>query len=167
MPESTFKLFRWLGRIVAAPGAVFLHVIHIFSVTWAVIVHSTKPSTWSAPARNVLARQVLFSGIEGVVFISLMALLIGVSVVLQASTWLSTLGQSTYVGPVLVVLVVREVGPLMTNFIVIGRSGVAIATEMSEMKVRGEVRVLDSLGIDPFLYLVVPGWLGWRCRCLP
>jgi phospholipid/cholesterol/gamma-HCH transport system permease protein len=65
-------------------------------------------------------------------------------------------GQSQYLGPILVAVIVRELGPLMANLIVIGRSGNAIAAEMAIMKVTGEVRVLDAQGIDPFIYLVVP-----------
>ena len=57
-------------------------------------------------------------------------------------------------------VIVRELGPLLVNFVVIGRSGTAIATELGNMKVSGEVRILDAQGLDPFTYLVLPRVLG-------
>jgi phospholipid/cholesterol/gamma-HCH transport system permease protein len=110
--------------------------------------------------RNVLARQILFTGLEASGFISLIAVIVGVLVVVQAQYWLTRLGQTALIGPILTAVVLRELGPLLTNFVVIARSGTAISTELANMKVHGEVRTLDALGIDPFVYLVVPRVLG-------
>jgi len=119
-----------------------------------------RPGQWPAPAREVLARQVLFTGIESLRFILLAGLAVGLAVVLQAKVWLDKFGQSDMVGPLLVAVIIREIGPLLVNFIVIGRSGTAIASELSMMRVRGEVDLLDAQGIDPFLYLARPRVLG-------
>ena len=130
------------------------------ALIWAVLMRMLRPSTWSAPVRNVLARQVLFTGLEASGFVSLIAVVVGVLVVVQAQYWLMRLGQTALIGPILTAVVLRELGPLLTNFVVIARSGTAISTELANMKVHGEVRTLDILGVDPFLYLVVPRVLG-------
>jgi len=132
----------------------------IAATVWAVVVHAFRPATWPRTTRDVLARQVLFTGVEAVRFVGLIALMVGISVVVQTQVWLSKVGQSALLGPVLVMVIVREVGPLVTNFVVIGRSGTAIATELGNMRVSGEAHVLDAQGLDPFLYLVVPRVLG-------
>lgn len=106
--------------------------------------------------RDVLARQILFTGVEASGFIILISLLIGVSVVVQSRLWLVKVGQSALLGPILVTVIIGELGPLLVNFIVIGRSGTAIATEMGSMRVSGEVGLLDSQGLDPLVYLVWP-----------
>ena len=130
------------------------------AVVWAVLVQAARPRTWTAPMRNVLARQVLFTGLEATSFVALIAVIVGVLVVVQAQYWLMRLGQAALIGPILTAVVVREVGPLLTNFVVIARSGTAISTELANMKVHGEIRALDALGIDPFIYLVIPRVLG-------
>jgi phospholipid/cholesterol/gamma-HCH transport system permease protein len=130
------------------------------AVVWAVFLKALRPGTWTAPMRNVLARQILFTGLEASGFISLIAVIVGVLVVVQAQYWLTRLGQTALIGPILTAVVLRELGPLLTNFVVIARSGTAISTELANMKVHGEVRTLDALGIDPFVYLVVPRVLG-------
>ena len=80
---------------------------------------------------DVLMRQILFTGFDAWRFISMIALLVGVAVVMQAQLMLTKLGLSEKLGTILVAVVIREVGPLLTNFAVIGRSGNAMASEMA------------------------------------
>ena len=118
------------------------------------------PRYWRPTVRDVLARQIYFTGVEAVPFVGTVAVLAGVAIVVQAQVWLNRVGQSALVGPLLVAVVIRELGPLLTGFIVIGRSGTAIASELASMKVNREVEILDSQGLDPFVYLVLPRVLG-------
>jgi len=133
---------------------------HVVAVAATVAACACRPAHWSRPIRNVLARQILFTGVDAVRFMSMIALLMGLSVVLQTQVWLSKFGQSTFIGPLLVAIIVREAAPLLVNFVVIGRSGTAIASELSTMRVAGEIRLLDSMGLDPLIYLVMPRVLG-------
>ncbi len=133
---------------------------HLAAVTAAVLMLTFRGEVRRRTVRDVLARQILFTGFEAIRFISLLALLIGLSVVVQTQVWLTRVGQTELLGPVLVMVIVRELGPLLVNFIVIGRSGTAIAIELGNMNVSGEVRVLDSQGLDPLVYLVWPRVLG-------
>jgi phospholipid/cholesterol/gamma-HCH transport system permease protein len=133
---------------------------HVASVAAAVIAVACRASSWSRPIRNVLARQILFTGVDSVRFVGMIALLVGLSVVLQTQVWLSRFGHSTLIGPLLVSIIIREVGPLLINFVVIGRSGTAISSELATMRVAGEIRLLDGLGLDPLVYLVLPRVIG-------
>lgn len=135
-------------------------VTYLLAVVWTALAVAVQPRHWPPAVRNVLARQILFTGYEAARFVALIAFLVGVSVVVQTQVALAKFGQSGLLGPILVMVLVREIGPLLTNFVVIGRSGTAMATEMANMKVNGEVQVLDAQGLDPFLYLVVPRVLG-------
>jgi phospholipid/cholesterol/gamma-HCH transport system permease protein len=110
--------------------------------------------------RQVAARQVLFTGVEAVPFVALLALLSALSLVVQGQVQLGGLGQSDFLGQLLVVVLVRELGPLLIAMVVIARSGSAIAAEVANMRVAGEIRALEWSGIDPFRYLVVPRLAG-------
>ncbi len=131
-----------------------------FSVALAVLVEGARPSNWTPPLRSVFLRQVLFTGVDAVRFVATIGALVGLAVVLQAHVWLTRLGQTALFGPLLVAVLVREAGPLLVNFVLIGRTGTAIAAELSAMRVTGELHVLDAQGVDPFLYLVVPRGLA-------
>ena len=135
-------------------------LVYLCAAIFSVLRLAVKPRFWPRTVRNVLARQILFTGFEAVRFVSLVAFMVGISVVVQAQVWLTKFGQSALLGPILVMVVIREVGPLLANFVVIGRSGTAIATELGNMKVAGEIRVMDAMGLDPFSYLVLPRVIG-------
>src|SRR5204862_5035022 len=69
-------------------------------------------------------------------------------------------GQSQMLGPLLVAVVARELGPLLTNIIVIVRSSSAMATELGVLKINGHVKGLEDQKTDPFVHLVMPRVLG-------
>jgi phospholipid/cholesterol/gamma-HCH transport system permease protein len=81
-------------------------------------------------------------------------------VVVQLSFWAGEAGQSQLLGPLLVAIVARELGPVLINLVVILRSGSAMTTELGVLKISGEVRALEARGSDPFLHLVMPRVLG-------
>lgn len=151
---------NWIARTGEEALARWGSLARVVSVIWAVLCVSVRPAAWPRTVRNVLARQVLFTGYEAARFVALVAAMVGISVVVQAQVWLTKAGQAAMIGPVLVAVIVREAGPLLTNFIVIGRSGAAIAAELANMNVNGEVKTLDAQGLDPFAYLVIPRVLG-------
>ncbi|MCB1068871.1 MAG: ABC transporter permease [Verrucomicrobia bacterium] len=146
----------WVGLIGKKTRGRIASTLFLFGALASVAAHSVRPSYWNRTVRNVLARQILFTGVDATRLISLLAILIGASVVVQVQLWLTTFGQSALLGPVLVAVLVREAGPLLVNIAIIGRSGTAIATEIANMRVHGEIDLLHGQGIDPFLYLIVP-----------
>ncbi len=139
-------------------GAIDLYnrLCRLASLGTAVVSLALRPSSWALPTRVILARQIVFTGYDAIGFVAVVALLAGISVVVQAQVWMGRLGQSELLGPLLVTVIIREVGPLLVNFIVIGRSATAMAAELAGMKVRREVDVLDAQGLDPMVFLVMP-----------
>jgi len=99
-------------------------------------------------------------GVRSVLFISSAAFVVGISVVAQALVWSPRLGRSDLLGPLLVTVLIREVVPVLTNLLAIGRSGTPATVELANMKISGEVRVLDAMGVEPFFYLVFPRVVG-------
>lgn len=149
-----------LGKIGARTRGRWAASVYLLAVAWTAFRMALHPANWPLPSRNVLARQILFTGVDAWKFMSFIALLVGVAIVVQAQVLLTSFGMSEQLGPILVAVIVREVGPLLTNFVVIGRSGNAMATELANMKINGEVHLLDAQGIDPFLYLAMPRIIG-------
>lgn len=126
------------------------------SIVAGVLYLSVHRKYWPRTVRRLLAKQILFTGVDAMGLVLMIGVLAGVSIVSQAQMWLSKIGQVEMLGPLLVAVIVREAGPLLVNFLVIGRSGTAIASELASMRVRREIDILDAQGIDPMVYLVVP-----------
>jgi phospholipid/cholesterol/gamma-HCH transport system permease protein len=128
---------------------------------YSILVLSLRPFTWRRrTVRAMLARQIVLMGVDAMRFTAMIALLVGIGVVVQAQYWFGRLGHSALVAPLLVTVIIRELGPLLANLIVIQRSGNAIAVELATMRASGEVRQLDAQGLDPLIYLVIPRTLG-------
>jgi phospholipid/cholesterol/gamma-HCH transport system permease protein len=138
------------------------YVLEIAALVGLGIARLVSPGGTRPVTRTVLRKQVLFTGIQAVPFIAFLALLTAASLVVQAQVGLAGFVQSDLFGHLLVVVLVREVGPLIIALVVIARSGTAIAAEMANMQVAQEVRGLELAGIDPFDYLVIPR-LGGVC----
>lgn len=109
--------------------------------------------------RAVLYRQILFTGVQAIPFTALIAGLVAVIVVIQARLG-GGVGEGGVVGRLLVVAIVRELGPLVVATIVVARSCSAIAAELGNMRVGREVDALVAMGVDPFEYLVLPRLAG-------
>lgn len=106
--------------------------------------------------REVLIRQILFTGVEALPFTGLIAALVGATVILQAQRNVSAAASAAVLAKLLIVVIVRELGPLVAAIIVIGRSGTAMTVELGNMRVVGEIDALEAQGVDPVEYLVVP-----------
>lgn len=132
----------------------------VTAVVWSVLVLAVRPSTWSSMVREVLARQIYFTGVGALGITCVGGLMVGISVIAQAGVWLARFDQSAFFGPLVASVVIQNLGPLLVNFFIIGRSGTAITTELANMAVHHEIEVLDGQGVDPFVYLVVPRVIG-------
>ncbi len=103
-----------------------------------------------------LIGQIYHTGVEAIPLVAFLALIIGSATILQASTVMPKIGAGDYFGNVMVLVVIREVGPLFTAFLVAGRTGSALTTYLGNMKVQQEIDALKTMGIDPVRYLVYP-----------
>ncbi len=107
---------------------------------------------------RVAVRQIFFTGFEALPLISVIALLLGATIVVQGQLLAAVPGDM--LGEVLVAVVLREIAPLVTAIVIAGRSGTAMATELGNMKANNEILGLSSLGIDPYRFLVLPRLVG-------
>lgn len=109
---------------------------------------------------SVVSAQIYFTGWQALPMISVLALAAGGVAILQTSAQLSLLGGTGMIGNLLVVTIVRELGPLITALIVIARSGAAVASEIGNMRVNREIEALEVMGISPLSYIVFPRIAG-------
>jgi phospholipid/cholesterol/gamma-HCH transport system permease protein len=133
---------------------------HVAAVIGTVLCVCVQPRFWGRTVRKALVLQVLSIGVEPLCFVGAVGAFVGISVVVQLTFWVGEAGQSQLLGPLLVTVVARELGPILINLVVIVRSGSAMTTELGVLKINGEVRALEAQGGDPFLQLVVPRVLG-------
>jgi phospholipid/cholesterol/gamma-HCH transport system permease protein len=79
---------------------------------------------------------------------------------LQAVNFLQVLGSTDRLGGFFVLIVVREIGPLITATMLAGAAGTAITADLGARKIREELDALQVLGVDPVKNLVAPRFLA-------
>ena len=109
---------------------------------------------------KVLIMQILFTFVYALGISTLLAMAIGAAVFVIGGPMLSMLNQQDLLYSLLIIIIMRELGPLLTAFIVIARSATAIATEIAGMVISHEVEAYISVGIDPIEHIAVPRFIG-------
>lgn len=109
---------------------------------------------------HVLTMQILFTGVEALSVIGVISLALGAVIVIQGLGLLPQFGQGQLIYTILIIVITRELGPVLTALIVTARSGTAIATEIGGMVVSHEIEAYESVGINPISHIVVPRFIG-------
>jgi phospholipid/cholesterol/gamma-HCH transport system permease protein len=109
---------------------------------------------------KVLVMQILFTGVEALGVIAIISLSLGAIIIIQGLNLLPQFGQGKLVYSILITVITRELGPILTAFIIIARSGTAMATELGNSIISHEIEAYISFGINPISYLIVPRFIG-------
>lgn len=118
------------------------------------------PFRGKAPSLQSAASQAMEVGVRALPILSLITFFIGLILALQAAFELNKLGAMTLVAKTVALSMSRELGPLITAIVVIGRSGSAFAAEIGTMKVTEEIDALEVMAISPVRFLVAPKFLA-------
>ncbi len=111
-------------------------------------------------ASPVLVSQIYFTGVEALPILSIISLAIGAAVIIQGVALLPKFGQDELTYKILILVITRELGPLLTALIIAARSGSAITTELGNMVVDHEMEAFTASGIDPMSHIAVPRLFG-------
>lgn len=105
---------------------------------------------------NSIFVQVTLIGYDTLPVAAVMAFFVGMVLALNTGVELNKYGGQSIIGAIVGHSMVRELGPVMTSFLVAGRAGSAMAAEIGVMKVYEEIDALKTLDINPVRYLAMP-----------
>jgi len=126
------------------------------SLAWGVIRVAPWPGTWRRTVRFEFRRALRQAIAGGLSTTLITAALIGVLMVYQALYWLGAAGQEGLIGPILVTVLIREIAPVLTGLILLGRSGTVVLSEIGRLGIGGQIRTLEIQGLDTFHLLLLP-----------
>jgi len=104
--------------------------------------------------------QAMEVGVRALPILSLITFCIGLILALESAPELAKFGALKYVAKTVALSMSRELGPLITAIVVIGRSGSSFAAEIGTMKVTEEIDALETMAINPIQFLVTPKFLA-------
>jgi phospholipid/cholesterol/gamma-HCH transport system permease protein len=151
-------VIAWLGRKTSDGVAYAAEVLYLGFLSLKALF-SRSPSG-RVESFRVIARQLIFTGVDALPVVTVIALLVGLLVIIEAGTMLPRVGAGTLLADIIVLSIVRELGPLVAAFIVVWRSGTAMATELGNMRVGREIDALEAMGVNLIRFLVMPRVVG-------
>jgi len=133
------------------------HILDLCALTYRILILMFKrQKTGGVTVRRVIMDQIYFTCVEALPIVIPIALLIGSMLIVQFS---KVSGQYD-LGRTTVILLVRELGPICTAFLVILRSGTAVTIEIGYMNVLHEIDAFEMAGIDPIRIICLPRLIG-------
>lgn len=109
---------------------------------------------------KLLVPQFYEIGARSVWIVSITGLFVGMVLAVQAFIQFAAIGLESFLGTVINVSVVRELGPVLAGVMLAGRVGGALTAELGTMHVTEQIDALRTMGTDPVRYLVVPRFLA-------
>ncbi|MFW5906047.1 MAG: MlaE family ABC transporter permease [Desulfobia sp.] len=116
---------------------------------------------FSRPFRfREMVRQIKLIGVDSITVIFFTAAFTGMVLGLQGYYSLKQFGSEGMLGSAVSLTLIREIGPVLTALMVIGRAGSAICAEIGIMRNSEQLDALECLAVDPFRFLISPKFLA-------
>jgi phospholipid/cholesterol/gamma-HCH transport system permease protein len=143
---------RFFAAIGAAAIAVFATIGRVTLFAWQAIVRAFIPPYY--PLR--MFEQLLHIGWYSLPVVGLTAIFTGAALAQQIYVGGSRLSAQSAVPAIVVIGIVRELGPVLVGLMVAGRVSSAMAAEIGTMRVTEQLDALATLRTDPFRFLIAP-----------
>jgi phospholipid/cholesterol/gamma-HCH transport system permease protein len=160
---ARWGLTRYYSDVIGRRVFAFLLALHgvgaFALITLGVLLRNFRVA--QPVIRPLIAREIHRAGVQLMPMFLFAAGALGFLVIGQTVSWLNRVeAANNWLGHIMVIVVVRELGPLLTALLVLARVGTANVVELGTARAMGEVEALEALGIDPVHYLVVPRVVG-------
>ncbi len=134
--EDSLRLVEYIGEIASALGKSFRNPSKI---RWLEVLKVSE-----------------HTGANALIIICLIGFLLGLIMSFQSAIPMQRFGAEIFVANLVSLSLFRELGPLMTAIILAGRSGSSFAAEIGTMKVSEELDALNTMGLNPIQFLIIP-----------
>jgi phospholipid/cholesterol/gamma-HCH transport system permease protein len=151
-----------LNRLLGSVGKKTLNTLRHFT---SITVLSGQAFYWFliAPFKkrvfvksDALVYQMVEIGVNSFPIVALVSFFLGLVLAMQTAYQLKQVGAEMYVGSLIGVSMTREIGPLITAIVAAARVGASITAELGTMKVSEEIEALETMGLNPVRFLILP-----------
>ncbi|MBT3813410.1 MAG: ABC transporter permease [Gammaproteobacteria bacterium] len=148
------NFFGWIGQRFIESLLYIIDFTYFF--THSLSVWQVQRNVFNKAVYSSLLGQLIFTGVDAIAMISFLAVMAGIGITSQLIYIMHAITGASDLTAILARIVVSELGPVITGVILVGRSCSAIAVDLGNTKVRGEIEPLEYMGIDVDDYFVVP-----------
>jgi phospholipid/cholesterol/gamma-HCH transport system permease protein len=149
-----------LLQIGAATERGLAYIGELAQLLGRALVHAFVSPLKRSLSFQRVTHQAMAVGVSAIPVISFITFFIGIIMALQGAYELKRFGALHLVADMVAISITRELGPLVTGIVVIGRSGSAFAAEIGTMKVTEELDAIETMALHPVGFLVTPKLLA-------
>ncbi len=154
-----------MGLAQTAAGQSFIRFLQHLSSIYYLLVDTfhwmvVAPLSGHRLRGRAIIDQMYQVGVQSLFIVMLISFFLGVILAMQTAYQMQRFGATQYVGSLVSVAFVRELGPLMTALVITGRVGAAFTAELGTMNVSEELLALETMALNPIGFLIVPRFLA-------
>jgi len=142
-------VFLFVDRFFAFFGGVFML---LGKVVWYVVRGRSNPGLTIAQMSNL--------GIASIAIVCLVLAFVGASITYIIAEEMASRGLKSYVGGLILLILLREMIPVLTGVVLAGKVGASVTSEIGSMKISEQIEALKALSTDPDWFLTIPRVLG-------
>jgi len=101
-------------------------------------------------------KQIRFIGTQSCFLVAFIGFFTGMVLAMQGYYNLNKLGSVAFLGPLVALSIIKELGPVLAAIMVTARAGSAITAEIGIMRITNQIDAIEMMGLNPLRYLVVP-----------
>jgi phospholipid/cholesterol/gamma-HCH transport system permease protein len=142
--------------LIARFGTFSIECIEAWGKSWLFLGRVVYSMLTNRFRMQLLMTQLYQIGAQSTLVIALIGLFTGAVLAVQGEYTLAKFGATAFTGPAVALALIRELGPVLTALMVIGRAGSAITAEIGIMRITEQIDALRSMAVSPLSYLMVP-----------
>ncbi len=143
-------------KLISDTGAKLMYQLGFSGFSLILIFKTVVELRYVFAKRKEIIKQMYVAGVKSILVCSIVALFGGMILSLQTGLQFKVYGQQEFVPTLIINIMNKELGPLLTAIILTAFSGAAMAAELGTMKVSEEIDALEMMSIDPVRFLVMP-----------
>jgi len=150
----------WIAGLLRRLGAEVLKIILRTGRMGIFLVKTFSYSVTPPVKLSLLIKQIQFIGFQSITVIFLTGAFTGMVLSYQGYNTLSRFGSEAFLGPMVGLALIKEMGPVISALMVTGRAGSSVTAEIGIMRISEQIDALELMGLNPYRYLVVPNFLA-------
>ena len=105
---------------------------------------------------HLVLKQMQFIGYQSLSLIFLTGAFTGMVLAYQGFTSLARFGSEAFLGPMVALSLIKEMGPVISALMVTGRAGSSLTAEIGIMRISEQIDAIELMGLNPYRYFIVP-----------
>ena len=147
---------RWLARVGAGAKTRFASLSVTLAFVGEVLLALVDPRTWRAMRWRDVAWQIEQTGPRSLPITAIVSALVGLILAYMGAAQLEPFGAQSYIADLVTIGELREIAALVVGIVLSGRVGAAFAAQLASMRANEEIDALETLGVRPIAFLVIP-----------